>query len=840
MLIDRALARFKIQTKVLFFIFPFVIAISAVGMTGFYASGLLQKRIEVSNGVVQALSGFKSVYAGMVDFLRNPTDASRSELSGMLAKQRGVLNAMAQGDVGADGKALIAEAVALADTVDSRISGSWDLYSRETALHASIAADIASLVTLQDKLLDYAETVQETLAADDAKARSLLRDSDKITNAAGGISTLLTDFNALTDPKGKLDLLTARIAVLDAFAKDLEAALPIDKRVMADTVKEQVDAIRKAVTAGVANDATVSALDLSINRMRPLAIRLQGAATLKARDATRVFASLDVPMADASRLLEETQGTLSALGQVRLDAESFLAAISETHQQALTASLSKLGETLADLGGDDALQGDGRADVDAMVPLIDKIRLSAINLTELDASRAQSFEAASSDIDTIWGKLTDFAAHQQTVAGQERSKADTISIGSMLVGILIAVFAGIGLVMTFKGPIGQITAAMRKLASGDLDTAIRGDARRDEIGDMARALGIFKDNARAKVDIEARSDAERAAADAERARVDREKRDLDQQIQAAVTALAGGLERMSRGDISRTIDEPFVGQLEQLRQDFNLSLTRLRDTMADIIDNVHRMEDGVQQVAHSAEELSRRTESQAASLEETAAAVDQITVTVRSSAERAREANRVVAATRADAEGSVKVVEDAVAAMGRIEGASQKIEQIIDVIEDIAFQTNLLALNAGIEAARAGEAGRGFAVVAHEVRELAQRSGTAANEIKALISASTAEVDAGSRLVSETGNALASIGQQIAVIANHMQDMATASHDQSIGLGEVNSSVNQMDHLTQQNAAMAEEASAASRQLAEEAEGLRTLVAKFDLGQSSGQVRRAA
>ncbi|MBP1853186.1 methyl-accepting chemotaxis protein [Rhizobium halophytocola] len=840
MFIDKALARFKIQTKVLVFICPFVISISAVGLTGIYASGLLQNRIEISNGVLQALSGFKSVYVGMGDFLRTPSEEARDALEATLERQRSMLGALGSEAVGAEGSKEIGEATALLDDVGQRIARSWDLFSKETALHAEMDKSVSTLISEQDALLTYATGVQETLAGDEAQAKTLLREAEQITSGANFISKLVSDYNDLRDPKAKLELLGQRIGELDTTAKAITEAVPIDKKVYGQTISDQAGQIRKALDIGIANDATVGGLDRNINLMRPMAIRLQGIATMKARTATEVFGKLDGPTIEAARLLAKTRQVLNAVSDVHLAAVRFLATAAKEDDGILAQRLDALTEKLDALAADNALEGEGRSHAEAMKPLVGKIGTSAKQFEALDADRANSFREASGEIDRIWTKLTDFATLQKQVAGEERNKADTISIGSTLLGILIAIFAGIGLVMTFKGPIGQITAAMRRLADGDLDTAIRGESRHDEIGDMARALGVFKDNARAKVEIEARSGKERAAADTERARTDEEKREFDQQIQFAVSELAKGLERLSNGDISATIDTPFIGRLEQLRKDFNTSLTGLRETMGDIVGNIQRMEGSVQQVAHSAEELSRRTENQAASLEETAAAVDEITVTVRSSAERARDANKIVTDTRSNADGSVKVVESAVAAMGRIEGASKKIEQIIDVIEDIAFQTNLLALNAGIEAARAGEAGRGFAVVAHEVRELAQRSGVAANEIKGLISASTTEVDAGSRLVSETGKALTAIGQQIATISGHMQDMATAAHDQSVGLNEVNGSVNQMDQLTQQNAAMAEEASAASRQLADETRALMSLVSRFNLGGSVPAKRRAA
>jgi methyl-accepting chemotaxis protein len=356
---------------------------------------------------------------------------------------------------------------------------------------------------------------------------------------------------------------------------------------------------------------------------------------------------------------------------------------------------------------------------------------------------------------------------------------------------------------------------------------------------MARALGIFKANALEKLRVESLSEEQRVAAEAERRRNDAEKQANQEQIDFAVRQLAQSLGRLSDGDLTCAISTPFSGGLDQLRQDFNGSLERLNETLAQIRLDAYNIQANGNAMRASADELSRRTETQAASLEQTAAAVDEITVTVRQTAGRAGEANAIVSETRKNAEASSEIVADAVDSMTRIEDASRKIEQIIDVIEDIAFQTNLLALNAGIEAARAGEAGKGFAVVAQEVRELAQRSAGAANEIKSLIDTATREVSTGVRQVQRTGEALGDISTRIAQLYEHVQMIAQAAHDQSAGLQEVNTAVNQMDQMTQANAAMVEEANAMSQQLAHEGDHLMQLVSQFRLNSEERHARAA-
>ncbi|MDI1364309.1 MAG: methyl-accepting chemotaxis protein, partial [bacterium] len=237
------------------------------------------------------------------------------------------------------------------------------------------------------------------------------------------------------------------------------------------------------------------------------------------------------------------------------------------------------------------------------------------------------------------------------------------------------------------------------------------------------------------------------------------------------------------------------------------------------------------EISNASDDLAQRTERGAAGLEQTAAALDQITSTVARSSEGAERARQVTLSAKANAERSGAVVKEAVEAMGGIERSSHEITNIIGVIDEIAFQTNLLALNAGVEAARAGDAGRGFAVVAQEVRALAQRSADAAKEIKGLIASSTAQVERGVRLVGDTGQALTGIVAKVAEIDTLISEIAQSSQEQATGLNQVNAAVNQMDQVTQQNAAMVEEATAAAANLRTEAGELVGLVSGFQTGE---------
>jgi len=321
------------------------------------------------------------------------------------------------------------------------------------------------------------------------------------------------------------------------------------------------------------------------------------------------------------------------------------------------------------------------------------------------------------------------------------------------------------------------------------------------------------------------------------ARLASERLATEHEQQAVITTIADSLRRLARGDLTVRITDDFQGGYSAIRTDFNEAVTSLTEVMRAIIDSTRAMQGGSDEIASASDDLSRRTEQQAASLEETAAALDEITATVKRSAAGANQASAAASGTRVDAEKSGSVVREAIAAMGEIEHSSSQITQIIGVIDEIAFQTNLLALNAGVEAARAGDAGRGFAVVAQEVRALAQRSADAAKQIKTLISASTSQVGRGVKLVGEAGQSLTGIVSKVAEIDALIADIALSSQEQATGLNQVNSAVNQMDQVTQQNAAMVEQSTAAATALRSEASELVRLVGRFTLDQTQGQSR---
>ena len=304
-------------------------------------------------------------------------------------------------------------------------------------------------------------------------------------------------------------------------------------------------------------------------------------------------------------------------------------------------------------------------------------------------------------------------------------------------------------------------------------------------------------------------------------------------------SIGAALAKLADKDLSFRMSEDMPEAYVALQGNFNAAIEQLEIALASVGEGVLAIRGGAREIASAADNLGRRTEQQAASLEETAAALHEITSSSASAAKGASEAERIVAATADNAEKSREVLTQTVTAMHDIETSSQQIGRIIGVIDEIAFQTNLLALNAGVEAARAGEAGKGFAVVASEVRALAQRSAEAAREIKGLISASSAQVERGVALVARTGKSLEEIAGQVGRINGVVREIASGAKEQAVGLQEVNTAIGQMDQVTQQNAAMVEESTAASRSLMEEVDRLSRRVVQFHIGKTASRAGNA-
>jgi len=466
-------------------------------------------------------------------------------------------------------------------------------------------------------------------------------------------------------------------------------------------------------------------------------------------------------------------------------------------------------------------------------------------------SRTREVELSMRDLvaglDEVSGQLAGLAvAVEQEIAevgaaiAVEKDVVLSQTRATLLLGTVFAIGLGLAVAVVLSVAIsralGRSIAQTRRLAEGDLDVEITGGHGRNELADLARALEVFRDNLRDARRISAEAEASRAEAS------ERQSREVARQTRV-VRDLEAGLRRLADGDLTRSIEspaaDPFPSEYEALRGAYNDALERLSGVMSGVAEVAEGLRSSAGEISQAASNLSSRAETQAATLEESAAALNELTESVRSTAERASAAEKASQDNFAEAKTGEEVVREAIAAMKAIERSSEQITRIIGAIDDIAFQTNLLALNAGVEAARAGEAGRGFAVVASEVRALAQRASDSAREIKGLISESGSHVETGSALVARTGDSLERILAQASEVSRLMAEIAVAASEQASGLSEINGGVAQLDQVTQENAAAAEETTAASATLNEKASDLTMELAAFRIGRDRAPTRDA-
>lgn len=411
--------------------------------------------------------------------------------------------------------------------------------------------------------------------------------------------------------------------------------------------------------------------------------------------------------------------------------------------------------------------------------------------------------------------VKELVAQAQQVEARETLSAERFVIATVT-AIAVFALALFGLLLWLAGqvrhritrPLAELSATIEQLANGNYDVVVGGTERKDELGNLARAMAVFRETGLA------RRQAER-----------------DQKL--VVDELSTGLGKLAEQNLEYRITTRLPEGYAELGDSFNRTMAHLGEVLRSVRAAATGLAGTVAEINAATQDLSARNELQAANLEETSASMAKISEGAQETAGRASEAEQTIRAAKAQANEAGQAVAQAIEAMGAIQRSAHEISAITTLIDGIAFQTNLLALNAGVEAARAGDAGKGFAVVASEVRGLAQRSADAAQEIKALIASSTEQVSSGATLVNDTGQRLDGIVAHIGAINDQISAIASGAEVQARNLSQVKAAVVDMDETTQHNAAMVEQTSAATRSLAAEAESLTAMVAQFRTGDLS-------
>jgi methyl-accepting chemotaxis protein len=827
-IINRLIAGLSIQSKILVFIAPISILIIAVAAVSVVTGQVIGQQIEGTSHSISTLSEFKYSYTEISVLLSNPSqmqhDLVVKQLKEHSTRFEKAINEQSDAAIAASLRDTKVRVDALLPQVDSL----WHHYEAVSGLDAELRNNLDRMIAEKDEIGMIAQSMSDSLRKQDSDAKTDILNADFLSTSSKVIGEAVSRFTAAETPEQTFSAATALAPKLTLVSSRIVDALPESKNEGGQKIRSAIKEILKLARTG--NPDEVSALRIKnlMQELSPMAISLRGGAVLATKQATIKFSELAQPLKNAREVGAYVSQVGTAINDLLVQMAAFRVA---RDQRSLDKAIDAKAALITRLGKLPPMKEMVviRPHSSILNKIAAKVSTLGSELVEAELGRREAFEATAKNIDQAWLGIVRLADMQRGLAQSASDNAVTTSLTTAAISVVFAIFATLALVGALKGPIKTLTETMKDVANGRIDAEVIGTDRRDEIGEMARALGVFKSNAHDKLRFEAEARENRIHAEEEQQAAYRQREKVALELRETIDMLGANLRRLADGDLTCNINLAFAGELDELRVNFNESVDRMRDAMALICDNSIMIAKKSEVLKSNANDLARRTEQQAASLEETAAAVEQITSAVKMSSQRAGETNRVSDEILQEVNHSADVVANAVIAMSRIETASDQISQIIGAIDEIAFQTNLLALNAGVEAARAGEAGKGFAVVAQEVRELAQRSAKSAREIKQLIGHSGQEVKAGVKLVGESGEAMARINALMQKISLNIADVALASGEQSTGLQEVNSAVNEMDQMTQRNAAMVEETNAASHELAVEATALQKLIRRFKI-----------
>lgn len=813
-----------------------------VGAVGWLSLSRFAQRVETADAAQDLLNRTSNLALAANRALLTNTQRSAEVIAKERDQVRDAIASLAKH--GAGDPSTLAASKSMTESVDAferllaEYGGEQELKTKLQTAHRELVdhlqSTVASIADAQRELLKKTNDDFATATKDQITSNTQMAISSHLMRVGYELRALESRFES---SGGETAPLERSLGMLDVLMKK-EAANP--------DLKDQVALIKQSLATYRAALAAVAKKDAPATSLAPLSEKLLVDLGQIVNQLVKKQTDIELRLGEArdhidagSGLLDLSYGAIAAAKSAQIEEIRLI----RDGDPAAAKSMQEAAQRLFDITQTINYKVSEASTLELIQGLLEEIRpyqASIPAIVEVNAKQARLFDSIGKSLASVSTEANRIAAFQHTEIQKERDHA------ILLIGLGMALAAILGLVLsTLIGrgitlPIARLVSTMAELAKNRTDVEVAATGRRDEIGEMARAVIVFRDAAVAKLELERDAVEQRRIAElAQQANAEAAARAAQEQ-EDVVSALALGLERLSSGDMTFRITTAFAPAYQKLKEDFNAAMQELQQTMRLITANVHGFHSGSNEISSAANDLSRRMEQQAAALEQTAATLDEITATVGKTAESALQATQVVATAKSDAEHSNDVVRQAVQSMTEIEKSAREIAQIIGVIDEIAFQTNLLALNAGVEAARAGDAGRGFAVVASEVRSLAQRSADAAREIKSLIATSTNKVGQGVGLVHETGKALDRIAAQVAGINTLVSQIATAAREQSTGLQEINVAINAMDQTTQTVAAMVEESTAASHALSADADQVASLMSRFDVGTNVVEMRQDA
>ncbi len=829
--IDRLLQSRRIVTKVLLFVIPLVVLIAGVGILGYHTANILNGHMTVTRATIENISDFENLQAALQEFVSDPSDASKAGFGKAIdAQESGVLrlNGLLKTD---DQRSQLTEVSSLASAMRKQQETLWSLRQAEDASVAAINTTVQAISAAADEAGGQTDLVRKDFTDKEIFAKALLYDSAAFKSLTDIMGAMRVDIQMGFTPEEQIEAAQQHIAEI---LKQLDIA------------KEMVSKDGQPLIAQVAETAgKLDALlkgngtpDEKASGMAPLLtgfVNTEGQMTLQSSKnsdtASARFVSLDKSIAEQRELLTSVDQVRDEADRLQVHVSQMLSARDAAARDVVLADLKALTETagkISALGANDAVM---KAFANKIAPAAASLTSGSADMLKAAADWKAARQQSSEILSGAMAALRQFVSQAQELGREDSERSANVSVFAMILGTLLAIVGGLMLVETLRGPLKRVSDVMTRLAKGDLEVAIEGRNRGDEIGDMVRSVAVFRDAAVENVRLEREAQSARALSADEASRRAAERARIEAEQKQALHALSDVLNALAEGNLEIGMRRDLAADFVDMADTYNHAVEALRQTLADVRGATVEIKGGTGNLASSADDLARRTEQQAAALEESSRALRHLSDVVRSTADRAKQTAHSVNETQVFATRSGEVVAKAVDAMSEINRSSEKIATIIGVIDEIAFQTNLLALNAGVEAARAGEAGRGFAVVAQEVRELAQRCAKAAREIKELISASSGQVQSGVQLVEETGQALAEIIAHVGGVQRLVSEISAATGEQSTGIHEVSKAVHDVELITQQNAAMVEENNAEIQGLRQRVDMLSDKVNRFRTGE---------